>query len=390
MIAAIIACADRGTHVLMPTNVHRAAINALVLTGLKPVWYRPGIDTDWQTCSDVEHESFVQAIAATKERLAAAVVVSPAYSGAVSDIMSLSAQCRIAGIPLIVDEAHGAHLSARFAMPPNAVDSGADLVVHSVHKTLSAMTQTGILHVGRNSSLDENKVRLALNMVLSSSPSYVLMSSIETAINEFENGFYIERALLLAERTRRELSILPAVQLFRGAYHDPLHVVVRIKGMPADELLNELAQRGVFAEAEMGTGVLLLFGVGTTEADADLLIDAIGQIAQSKCCIGTNATAAGSHTVDLAVPVSPTVQQTGVNEFLHAVEDQVLSPSEAFYSPSEIVPVASAIGRIAAECVAPCPPGSPVIVPGQRISAAAMQFCKLPELRVVVSHKGEQ
>jgi arginine decarboxylase len=210
--------------------------------------------------------------------------------------------------------------------------------------------------------------RLALNMVQSSSPNYVLMASVESAVNEFADGKRVAHVVQLAQNAREQLSS-QSIPIYSASKQDALHLLLRADGITADELAERLAEHGVFPEAVLGNGVLLLLGCGSTSNDLSLLKEAISTIVDR---IGTKREALWS-----ASPVT--------------YGEQVLSPKVAYFGRTEVIERTDAVGRIAAECVATCPPGNPVVVPGQRISATALEFCKLPVLRVVVeSHKGEQ
>jgi arginine/lysine/ornithine decarboxylase len=363
LMAAIAACASRGTHILVPRNVHRSAVNALVLTGLEPVWYEPVFDARWNIWGEVDAKVIAEHIQNAPSKPAAVVVTSPTYAGAISDIAAIAQVCHSRDIALIVDEAHGAHA-------PHAVAAGADVVVHSLHKTLSAMTQTGMAHVRQESLVEPEDVRLALNMLQSSSPNYVLMASIESALAEVATKRNVERALEIAREAQSRLAAHGA-SLYTPSLHDPLHVLLKVENFAPELLFQELAKHGVYAESILGEGVLLLFGCGSTAQDIEILINALEQIRLSSSR-GTN---------------TEPVRSLPANGY----GIQVLSPKLAYFGTTEVIPREDAIGRIAAECVAPCPPGNPVVVPGQRITAAALDFCKLPVLRVVVeSQQGEQ
>lgn len=362
LMAAIVACANRGTHILLPRNVHRSAVNALVFTGLEPIWYKPEFDAEWNIWGEVQERQFGELLAKHSRTLAGAVVVSPTYSGAVSDIGTLSRLAHEQNVPLIVDEAHGAHA-------PHAVAQGADLVVHSLHKTLSAMTQTGLLHVCADSLICVDDVRPALNMLQSSSPNYILMASVESAINEFIADSRVPGAVEIAQEARQQLAS-NGILIYTSTRHDTFHLLLRLPGITADELCARLAEHGVYAESVLGNGVLLLFGCGSTRADVQILWNALSEIQ-----------AAGGTNSDFAMSLA-SADMYG---------EQVISPKFAYFGRTEMVTRADAVGRIAAECVAPCPPGNPVVVPGQRVTELALEFCKLPVLRVLVeSSKGEQ
>ena len=363
LMAAVLACSARGAQIVLPRNVHRSAVNALVLTGLEPIWYEPTFDSEWGVWGEVDAGVVANAIDNAQGKPAAVVVTSPTYAGAISDIEAIAQACHSRGVAMIVDEAHGAHA-------PQAVAGGADIVVHSLHKTLSAMTQTGMVHVSHGSLVPFEEVRLALNMLQSSSPNYVLMASIETAIAEAGTKRILERAIVIADEAHRRLRSC-GVTLYTSRLRDSLHVLLKVHNLPPQTLLENFAKHGVYPESVLGNGVLLLFGCGSTVRDIDILINALEQIRLSSPT-GTNAEPGLSLTAD----------GYGI---------QVLSPKLAYFGTTEIIPRGDAIGRIAAECIAPCPPGNPVIVPGQRITATAMDFCKLPVLRVVVeSQQGEQ
>ncbi|MBX9725502.1 MAG: aminotransferase class I/II-fold pyridoxal phosphate-dependent enzyme, partial [Candidatus Obscuribacterales bacterium] len=144
LCAAIIACAGLGTKIVLPRNVHRSALNALLITGLDPIWYEAEWLDEWQCWGAASEESLNNAIGNDTNSIAAIVVCSPSYSGSISNIKALSTYCHERAIQLIVDEAHGAHLLSQNGFHPGALAFDADLVVHSLHKTLSAPTQTGV------------------------------------------------------------------------------------------------------------------------------------------------------------------------------------------------------------------------------------------------------
>ena len=169
-----------------PGNAHRSIIHGLILSGLFPVWYEPFWDAEWGIWGPVLATSAERVLDRCGGELAGMVVVSPTYAGAISNIAAISKHCKGHGIPLVVDEAHGAHSLPDSVMPQSALAAGADIVVHSLHKTLTALTQTGLVHLGKDSSIDLAALRGALNLLQTSSPSYILLSSVEQAFNQLE------------------------------------------------------------------------------------------------------------------------------------------------------------------------------------------------------------
>ncbi len=343
ILSALLACVRSGkSKLLLPRNAHRSAVHALVLSGLEPVWYEPTWDETFGLWSNVDARSFAQAIADHKNELAGALVVSPTYTGALSDISELTALAHEAGVPLVVDQAQGAHL------PLHAVACGADVTIHSLHKTLPGLTQTALIHVAGNSLIDAQCVRDMLRLVQTSSPSYLLLCSIDAALSFVESS-----SLQSIHETFRQLKQQLSAALAANPLitvqpltddADAAHVLVSHKEMSAPRLYDALQAAGIGAEAVFGQSVLLLLGTGSTTDDITALVAALENLAAAK-----------------------PIEETQPAARPHFAE-QAMNPRAAYLSPVELVEIGSADGRIAAECLAPCPPGTPTVVPGQRIS----------------------
>lgn len=349
LLSAILAVAKRGSHLLVPRNAHRSVINAMVLSGLKPRWYEPEWNSSWSLWECVKPSTLEAAIEnGGADGLAGILVVSPTYAGALSDIVSLSEIAHRYKLPLIVDEAQGAHFLSRSKAPKSACLSGADIVVHSFHKTLGALTQTGAVHVLNEKFITVESVRAAMRLVSTSSPNYLLLSSVEQTMMCFETEDGLARlnsAIDLAARLRRKVQNKTVVYDPAGFGTDPLHVLLACRALSGEQLSAFLLQRGIVAETVLGNGCLLLLGAGTVSKDIDLVEAAIADL--------PDADGPGT-MIDVARP---------------APIDQVISPRDAFFAQAELVPARCAIGRIAADSLAPCPPGTPICVPGARVTA---------------------
>ena len=361
IIAAILASAHRGSKILLPTNAHRSAIHALVLSGLTPVWYEPLWDSELGVWSTAPVDAFQSALQDGADDFAAALVVTPSFAGAISDVKALSTIAHKHSLPLIVDEAHGAHL------PSHAVALGADVTVHSLFKTLSGLTQTSLVHVGEQSLIDAEQVRAMLRLLQTSSPSYILLSSIDAALSQLEsNGLKAtyEQLSTLRKLFESRLQSMPELTLVSPAPQtDAAHVLVSHKKYSAQKLHDALHESGIAAEAVLGRSVLLLLGVGSTEYDVKAAADALA------------ALPATSHpdAEPVAILTAPKLPQL------------CMSARQAYLSKSEVIDAHASVGRIAADCYAPCPPGTAVLVPGQRIEAHNV-FCfgEKTRIRVVV------
>ncbi len=368
LIAAMLTLTTERKKFIVPRNAHRSVINAMVIGGIEPVWYEPTWDARWGTWGVVSPVSARQVLSTCKgSEVAGMLVVSPTYAGAISDIASIADSCHFRDIPLLVDEAHGAHFLPDACAPSSAVTCGADLTVHSLHKTLSGMTQTGMIHIGESPvvKIDIDTLRAQLNLIQSSSPSYPMLLSIEQAIGLLETTGKNLLAHLPHLRGRLEDSLADChrFEFYTSRFEtDALHICIAARGSRAEQLYDFCVDRGVFPEAILGRGVLFLMGIGTITED-------VADLAKVLVDFHTQHPESGSHADD------------GIWHFTEI--EQVLSPRQAFMSPSQMVPVHEAVGRIAAECVAPCPPGIPVCVPGQRIHPEVMNLTSVKKIRVV-------
>lgn len=345
VLAAILAIAKRGAELIVPRNAHRSVVNALVLTGLKPRWYEPEWNEQFGFWETVDPGVLENAIAAS-DSPAGILVVSPTYAGATSDIESLSSVAHRHDLPLIVDEAQGAHFLPGAGMPRSACASGADLVVHSFHKTLGASTQTGVVHIVSNQFVSQDDVRAGMRLVSTSSPNYVLLSSIEQTIlwHESKDGLdNLASIAQLSEKLRRSAGDRVVVYAPQLAV-DPLHVLIASHDFSGEELDVFLREHGIFCEAVLGAGCLLLLGSGTETKDIDFLTSVLAELPEN------------DDNMIMSSKAKPKPLE------------QIMSPREAFFAPSELVRAVDAVGRISADTLAPCPPGMPVCVPGARVA----------------------
>lgn len=360
LCAAIVACAGLGTKIVLPRNVHRSALNALIISGLDPLWYEAEWLDEWQCWGAANEASLNDVIANCTDSIAAVVICSPSYSGSVSNIEAIAKHCHKRGIQLIVDEAHGAHLLKQHRFQPGALNFDADLVVHSLHKTLSAPTQTGALHVNHNCVLSDMQIKVALNMLQSSSPSYLLMLGIEAALDDVDAGS-LEDTQDLSINLRKAINSLKNIETLETASgEDPLHVLIKHNHLSAEDLYTQLSHHGIFAETILGNGVLLLLGSASKQADLDHLVQtllSLDSIQNEK-----DESFAGK---------KPTFAPQDMN------------PRKAFFAKSSSIPIEQAPGRIACDYYAPCPPGYALIAPGQKYSQESIKVLTTETVRVV-------
>lgn len=384
LMAAILAARELGNSILMPRNAHRAAIQAITLAGLTPIWYEPIWETSWgfwgsATVSAVERALREAKAETTTENVAAILVVSPTYQGALSDIEGLANLAHSHGVALIVDEAHGAHFLAKDKR--SALTCGADAVAHSLHKTLPGLTQTGLVHLNHNSLLNPDSVRRSLNILTSSSPSYLLLTSIERTAKYLASASgsdLLNHVTELKSLLEAKIKTAGALRIYANSNNSsnssvssrgttPTHILVSPEQEEATNLYNFLVDRGIFPEAILGQGVLFMLGAGSQEKDIELLGQAlVAFTAQEK-------------------PVSPLFSLANKTLIQKPGFEPVLTPDQALKQKTHVVARQEAQGQISAEIVCPCPPGIPVLIPGQKITEEVLELTENKQFTVIAN-----
>lgn len=355
VMAAMMAASSLTDRILVPANLHRSAVSGMALAGLQPVWYQPAWNADFGFYEGVNAESIESAL--SESDAGALLVVSPTYPGAISDIAAIAALCKKRGVLLIVDEAHGAHLLDPQMKGLSALSCGADIVIHSLHKTLAALTQTGVLHIGRTTRFSLQQIRALLTCLQSSSPSYPLMTSVEHLVDflETDGGMdCLKRVSDEAAGLRQRITALGGYDIYAAAaFHEPWHLL--LKARFGCDLGVELQSRGVGIEASFNQSALLLLGMGTQAGDGNYLFSLLSQFAER------------SQAENAVMALPPKHSPPPLFQ-------QALAPAQALSLPSHVVPAQEALGRVCVECIAPCPPGTPVVVPGQLLTAETIGY----------------
>ena len=289
ILAAIAAAVKPGEKILMARNSHKSAYHAVILNQLEPVYLYPEEVPEFQIPGGIEPEQVERALLEHPE-IRAVFVTSPTYEGIVSDIQGIAAMAHRHGAALIVDEAHGAHLPFGDGnyFPDGALQEGADLVIQSLHKTLPSLTQTAILHL-KSQILDAKKVEQYLSVYQSSSPSYILIASMENCVRYMAEKGAGEMARYGARlrELREKLAKLKHFRLLKeeicgtaGVYgYDPSKLVLFPDFMTGTRLA-EVLRTEYHLEAEMSSGryVLLMTSFMDTEEGFSRLEQALLEI----------------------------------------------------------------------------------------------------------------
>jgi len=348
--AALLALAQPGERVLLPRNLHRSLLHGCLLGQLEPVLFDLPFDPVsglWLPPSP-EHLDAVLRAALAQGPLAAVVLVSPSYQGCVGDLAALVALAQRQGVPVLLDEAHGAHLGLDPRLPPSGLSAGADLVVQSLQKAAGGLAQSAVLLRGSGSGVDPARIERALLWLQTSSPSALLLASAEAALQHLHSAKgrrQLGRAFTCGERLRQRL-VARGVQLLDT--QDPLRLswicaADGINGLEADAWLME---RGVIAELPEPGYLTFCLGLRPPRRLLRLLPAVLEQLRQE---LG------GAGARSFSRPPLP------------LVASPELPLGEAWRAKSEAVPLDQAAGRLAAEPLCPYPPGIPLLIPGERI-----------------------
>lgn len=388
ILSAVSAALPVGGHILMARNCHKSAYHAAYLRDLRISYLYPEILEEYNICEAVTPNQVRMALEREPD-IGAVLVVSPTYEGRIADIAGISEAAHERGIPLIVDEAHGAHLGLSRQVCESSCRQGADIIIQSVHKTLPALTQTALLHV--NGSLaDRELLRRFLNIYQSSSPSYLLMASIDNALQSIEK----EGEALFSELRRRyeemmtrlsECGILKFLQ-DGGGRQDLGKLVISVKDakLTGRQLYETLLQKyGIQAEMAAEDFVLAMFTIGDGQEGYDRLTKALLEIdggleGKPRPDISHGGMPGGlkEETAD--------IEAAGTEILGTEIPDREVSDAEvrrlagAWDGSREEIPLEESGGRLAGEFVNLYPPGVPLLVPGEKITEGLRRhICEL-------------
>jgi arginine decarboxylase len=372
--AAVLAVCHPGDKLVLPRNAHQAAIAALILAGAVPIFVEPVCDATW----GIAHSMTAAAVAIALEQhpdAKAVMMVYPTYYGVCGEIEAIAQLAHQHGIPLLVDEAHGAHFAFHEELPIAALAAGADLTVQSTHKVLAAMTQASMLHVQGN-RIDRPRLSKALQLVQSTSPSYLLLASLDAARQQMamEGRSLMSRTLALADRASAEIRKISGLSVFQlhqavpgCVAFDRTRLTVNVSqlgltGFAADEILHETL--GVTAELPGVQHLMLIVTLGNTELDLERLVNGFEKLAER----ADDRPRCGADTARVALPKMSRPDAQAL------ISQPDVSPRTAFFAEAETLPIAQTLDRLSAELVCPYPPGIPVLFPGERVTQDAVAY----------------
>ena len=364
--AMVFAVVKRGDKIIVPRNVHRSVINALILCGAIPVYINPQIESNLgiplgMTLEDIEH-TILENLDAK-----ALFINNPTYHGICSNLKAVVDLCHRHNIKVVVDEAHGTHFSFSSKMPPSAMEAGADLSAVSMHKSGGSLTQTSFLLVGK--SMNEDYIRQIINLTQTTSGSYLLMASLDMARRNMAlNGEKIfDEVIDMVQYARDEINQIGGYyafgeELINGtSIYDfdttKLCVNTLDTGLTGIEVYDILRDE-YDIQVEFGDlgNILAYVSVGDRKADIERLISALQEIKRR-----------------YSKPRSTIMQ------YKYVMPEVKVSPQDAFYANKISMPLKMSVGKVSGEFVMCYPPGIPILAPGEFITEEIIEhieYCK--------------
>ncbi|CEG26671.1 aminotransferase class I/II-fold pyridoxal phosphate-dependent enzyme [Bacillus sp. B-jedd] len=356
-----------GDKIIVPRNVHKSVMSAIVFSGAIPVFIHPEIDEELGISHGITTEAVAKALDQHPDAKGV-LVINPTYFGISADLRKIVEIAHSYNVPVLVDEAHGVHIHFHDELPLSAMQAGADMAATSVHKLGGSMTQSSVLNV-REGLVSPGRVQSILSMLTTTSTSYLLLASLDVARKRLatEGKELISKTIELAQSIRKKINDIDRLYCVgkeilrsKAAFdYDPTKLIISVKdlGISGYEVEKWLRERhNIEVELSDLYNILCIITPGDTQAEADILVNALAELAEEY------------------------IHQDGKPEplqvFLPDIPLLALTPRDAFYSETEVVPFEESEGRITAEFIMVYPPGIPIFIPGEIITKENLLYIK--------------
>ncbi|MBQ8634217.1 MAG: aminotransferase class V-fold PLP-dependent enzyme [Lachnospiraceae bacterium] len=364
----VLSTCKRGDKIILPRNVHRSVINALVLCGAIPVYVNPEVDRKLGISLGMQREQVAKAIAEHPDAVAV-FVNNPTYYGVCSDLRAIVKMAHEAGMYCLADEAHGTHFYFGDGMPVSAMAAGADMAAVSMHKSGGSLTQSSLLLIGPR--MNVGHVRQIINLTQTTSGSYLLMSSLDISRrNLVQRGKQVfKKVIEMADYAREEINAIGGYYAFgrelingNSIYDfDPtkLSVHTRDIGLAGIEVY-DLLRDEYDIQIEFGDigNILAYLSIGDRPQELERLVSALAEI-RRRFQMDSNGLLSQEY-------IDPEV---------------VMSPQEAFYAEKKSMPLKNSAGMVCSEFVMCYPPGIPILAPGERITRDILDYIEYARVK---------
>lgn len=356
-----------GDKIIVPRNVHKSVMSAIVFSGAIPIFIHPEIDEKLGISHGITTDAVEKALEQNPDAKGV-LVINPTYFGVSADLRKIVEIAHSYNVPVLVDEAHGVHIHFHEDLPLSAMQAGADMAATSVHKLGGSMTQSSILNI-KEGLVSPKRVQSIISMLTTTSTSYLLLASLDVARRRLvmEGRELIGETIRLAESIRKRINEIghlycvgPEILGRKATFdYDPTKLIISIKelgitGYEAEKWLRE--KYNIEVELSDLYNLLCIVTPGDTQEEGDILVKALQDL--------SNEFHAQSEKIHAQV-VLPDIPLLA------------LTPRDAFYADTEIIPFAESEGRIIAEFVMVYPPGIPIFIPGEIITEENLRYIKM-------------
>lgn len=398
IMTMVMAVCGPGEKIIVPRNVHKSVMSAIVFSGAVPIFIHPEVDKELGISHGITTDSVEKALKQHPDAKGV-LVINPTYFGISADLSQIVEIAHSFNVPVLVDEAHGVHIHFHEELPLSAMQAGADMAATSVHKLGGSMTQSSILNV-REGLVNVNRIQGILSMLTTTSTSYLLLASLDVARKRLatEGHLLIEKTIELANQTRNAINeieylhcIGPEILGRKATFdYDPTKLIISVKklnltGYDVEKWLRQ--KYNIEVELSDLYNILCIITPGDSEVETGTLLQALKELSEEfKHQAGDS-----EKEVKVLLPDIPVL---------------AIAPRDAFYSETEIVPFEKSAGRIIAEFIMVYPPGIPIFTPGEIITEDNLAYItktlevglpvqgpedyELKTLRVIKEHKAIQ
>ncbi|RCX23014.1 arginine decarboxylase [Fontibacillus phaseoli] len=366
IMTMVLSICSPGDKIIVPRNIHKSVMSAIIFAGAKPVFVSPAQDESLGIDHGITTSSVRRALQRHPDAKAV-LVINPTYFGVCAHLKEIVDLAHSFNVPVLVDEAHGVHIQFHEELPMSAMQAGADMAATSVHKLGGSMTQSSVLNLNvKNGFVNPQRVQTIISMLTTTSTSYLLLASLDTARRNLAlNGReMVQQALDMAHYLRAEINKIEGLYSFgreilggEATYDlDPTKVTIHVRhlGITGYETENWLREHyNVEVELSDMYNILCIITPGDTMESVDTLLTALRQLAE------TYYKENNANELIVKIPEIPQLS---------------LIPRDAFYTDTEVIPFKESAGRIIAEFIYVYPPGIPILLPGEVISQSNIDY----------------
>ncbi|WP_053364521.1 aminotransferase class I/II-fold pyridoxal phosphate-dependent enzyme [Bacillus sp. FJAT-27251] len=356
-----------GDKIIVPRNVHKSVMSAIVFSGAIPIFIHPEIDEKLGISHGITTDAVQKALEQHPDAKGV-LVINPTYFGVAADLKQIVQIAHSFDVPVLVDEAHGVHIHFHDELPLSAMQAGADMAATSVHKLGGSMTQSSILNV-KEGLVSSKRVQSIISMLTTTSTSYLLLASLDVARRRLVTegreliGATINLAQSIRERVNKIEHLYCVGEEILGSKatfgYDPTKLIISVKDLGITGYDAEKWMRETFnIEVELSDlyNLLCIITPGDTETEGDTLVRALEA---------------------LSAEFHHRAEKVHAKVFLPDIPLLALTPRDAFYADTEVIPFAESSGRIIAEFVMVYPPGIPIFIPGEIITDENLEYIKM-------------